>query len=373
MLLNQNSSLDELSNRKIKNCTLQEIDHIEFYVTDAYESAIFYKSSLGFNIIAYGNKQTGLNDKVSYIVEQGSIRFIFSSCLNIESSLYKHVLAHDNGVKNIAFLSSNIEADYDKAVKHGVQIVLEPTQVESQDLKTKIASVTCFGDTIHTFIQRERNKEWRMPFYKPFQDNKLKIDAGLVGIDHIAIALEKGQLNTWEEFYHNAFNFQQTHREDVYTEYSGMNSLVMSNPKGTIKFPLVEPASSDRKSQIDSYLESYGGAGVQHIAFLSEDIIKTTQVLKNNGIEFLTIPNSYYDNAYQSLPDAYKQKLPILKDLGILVDTDQKGVLMQIFSKPLQSRPTFFIEIIQRDNIQGFGSNNIKALFEAIERDQLSN
>lgn len=373
MLFDQNSSFDGPSDRQIKKCTLQEIDHIEFYVTDAYQSANFYKSSLGFNIIAYGNKQTGLNDKVSYIVEQGSIRFIFSSCSNTESSLYKHVLAHDDSVKNIAFLSSNIEADYNKAVKHGVQIVLEPTPVASQGSKTKIASVTSFGDTIHTFIQREKNKEWTMPFYKPFQNKKLEIDAGLIGIDHIAIALEKGQLSAWKEFYQNALNFQQTHKEDVYTEYSGMNSLVMSNPRGTIKFPLVEPAFGARKSQIDSYLESYGGAGVQHIAFLSEDIIQTTQVLKSNGIEFLAIPNSYYDNIYQILPDTYKQKLPILKELGILVDTNQKGVLMQIFSKPLQNRPTFFIEIIQRDNIEGFGSNNIKALFEAIERDQLSN
>jgi len=366
----QNNNLDEFSNKKIENCTLQKIDHVEFYVADAYEAANFYKTSLGFDIIAHGNPQTGLADKTSYIVKQGDIRFIFSSCENKESSLYKHVATHDNGVKSVAFLSSDVETDYDKAIKHGAQTILEPVQVEDQDLKTKTASVTCFGDTIHTFIQREKSKKWGMPFYKHFQDNKSEPNVGLLEIDHIAVALEKGQLSAWKEFYQNALNFQQTHREDVYTEYSGMNSLVMSNPKGTIKFPLVEPASGTRKSQIDSYLESYGCAGVQHIAFLSKDIIQTTQVLKRNGIEFLTIPNSYYDNVYQNLPTSYKQKLPILKELGILIDTDQEGVLMQIFSKPLQNRATFFIEIIQRDNIQGFGSNNIKALFEAIERDQ---
>jgi len=370
VLLKQNSGLNEPSVRKIENCTLHEIDHVEFYVADAYETASFYKSFLGFNIIAYANKETGLKDKISYIVEQGSIRFIFSSCSNTESSLYKHVIARDSGVKSIAFLSSNIEIDFNKSIKYGAERALELSQVESQDLKMKMASVTCFGDTIHTFIQREKNKKWGMPFYKPFQDNKSEPNVGLLEIDHIAVALEKGQLNAWKGFYQNALNFQQTHREDVYTEYGGMNSLVMSNPKGTIKFPLVEPATGTRKSQIDSYLESYGCAGVQHIAFLSKDIIQTVQTLKNNGIEFLTIPNSYYDNVYQNLPSSYKQKLPILKDLGILIDTDQKGVLMQIFSKPLQNRPTFFIEIIQRDNIQGFGSNNIKALFEAIERDQ---
>lgn len=373
MLHKQNNNLDELSDKKMENCTLQEIDHVEFYVADAYEAANFYKSSLGFNITTYGNKQTGLKDKTSYIVEQGSIRFIFSSCANTESFLYKHVIAHDDAVKSIAFLSSDVEADYDKAIKYGAQTILEPTRVEDQDVKTKMASVTCFGDTIHTFIQREKNKKWGMPFYKHFQDNKSEPNVGLLEIDHIAVALEKGQLNAWKEFYQNALNFQQTHREDVYTEYSGMNSLVMSNPKGTIKFPLVEPAPGTRKSQIDSYLDSYGCAGVQHIAFLSKDIIQTVQILRNNGIEFLTIPNSYYDNVYQNIPNSYKQKLPILKELGILIDTDQEGVLMQIFSKPLQDRPTFFIEIIQRDNIQGFGSNNIKALFEAIEKDQLSN
>ncbi len=350
--------------------TLREIDYVEFYVANSYQAAHFYQSALGFNIIAYGGPETGLIDKKSYIIKQGAIRFILSSPIKQHSSIHQHIMAHDDGVKDVAFLSSDVEADFEKTLKNGASSILSPIEIEENGLKVKIASIACFGDTVHTLIQREKIEEWSLPFYRPLKNNKCIFDVGLLEIDHIAIALAKDQLQTWSNFYQNAFGFQLTHKEDVYTEYSGMNSLVMSNAIGTIKFPLVEPAQGPKKSQIDSFLDYYGCSGVQHIAFLSNDIIKSTQILKAQGIEFLNIPTSYYDGVDKNISSKYREKLPIMKELGILVDTDQKGTLLQIFSKPLQSRPTFFIEIIQRDNVDGFGSNNIKALFEAIEREQ---
>ena len=353
----------------MNSSTVREIDYVEFYVANSYQAAHFYHSALGFDIIAYGGPETGLADKKSYIIKQGAIRFILSSPLKLHSSIHQHIIDHDDGVKDIAFLSNDVEADFEKTLKNGARSILSPFEIEENGLKTKIASIACFGDTVHTFIQRERAEEWYLPFYRPLK-NKCISDAGLLKIDHIAIALAKDQLQTWSNFYQNVFGFQLTHKEDVYTEYSGMNSLVMSNAIGTIKFPLVEPTQGPKKSQIDSYLDYYGCSGVQHIAFLSNDIIKSTQTLKARGIEFLNIPASYYDGVYKNISNKYREKLPVIKELGILVDTDQKGTLLQIFSKPLQSRPTFFIEIIQRDNVDGFGSNNIKALFEAIEREQ---
>ncbi len=357
----------------MNNSTLKGIDYVEFYVANAYQAANFYKSVLGFDIIAYGGPETGLADKRSYIIEQGTIRFILSSPTKKLSPIHQHIITHDDGVKDIAFLSSDVEADFKKAINNGGQPLLPPSSIENHNLKIKIATIACFGDTVHTFVQRENNKGWNMPFYRLFTNNKSSTEGKLLGIDHIAIALEKNQLNIWKEFYQNVLGLQLTHKEDVYTEYSGMNSLVMSNTTKTIKFPLVEPAEGSKKSQIDCYLDSYGCSGVQHIAFLTKNIIQTVQTLKTQGIEFLNIPSSYYDNVNKNIFSYYQEKLPIIKKLGILIDTDPKGVLMQIFSKPLQNRPTFFVEIIQRDNREGFGSRNIKALFEAIEREQQTN
>lgn len=354
----------------MKSSNLKGIDYIEFYVADSYRTANFYKALLGFNIIAYGGPETGLAGKKSYVIEQGAIRFIFSSPLDLYSSIHQHVIDHGDGVKDVAFVSNDIETDFKIAIQNGAHSVLSPFEIEDKGLKIKIATIASFGDTVHTFIQRENTEGWFLPFYRPFESDKCFTDVGLLGIDHIAVALEKGQLNIWKEFYQNAFGLQLTHKEDVYTEYSGMNSLVMSNTTGTIKFPLVEPAQGAKKSQIDSYLDFYGCAGVQHIAFLSSNIIKTAQSLTDNGLQFLDIPTTYYDDISKVISSQYREKLPIIKDLGILIDMNQKGVLMQIFSKPLQNRSTFFIEIIQRDNREGFGSNNIKALFEAIEREQ---
>lgn len=354
----------------MNDSTLKGIDYVEFYVANSYQAAHFYKSTLGFNVVAYGSPETGLIDKKSYIVEQGDIRVILSSPTVMHSSIHQHIIAHDDGVKDIAFLSSNVELDFKRAIDNGACPIFSPFDLEDHGLKVKVATIACFGDTVHTFIQREKDERWAMPFYRTFRTIKSGTTAvGLLEIDHIAIALEKGQLNTWKEFYQNALGFQLTHKEDVYTGYSGMNSLVMSNTTGTIKFPLVEPAQGPKRSQIDFYLFSYGGSGVQHIAFSTRDIIKTSQALKEQGIEFLNIPKSYYDNMCESTFGSYREKLPIIKDLGILIDTAPNGTLMQIFSKPLQSRPTFFLEVIQRDNMEGFGSNNIKALFEAIERE----
>ena len=355
------------------NSIISSVDYVELYVANSYQAANFYKTVLGFDIVAYGGEETGLANKKSYIIEQGKIRLILSSPTEVNSSIHLHIMKHDDGVKDIAFLSENVNESFQRAIDNGASPILYPIDIGEDNLTLKVASIACFGETIHTFIQRKNNEKWFMPFYQSFENGKSNSSVGLYEIDHIAIALEKEQLSIWQKFYKDTLGFQITHTEDVHTEYSGMNSVVMSNSTGNIKFPLVEPAGGTKKSQIENYLQHYSGAGVQHIAFLTNDIVSSTQSLKKKGIQFLNIPSSYYNNMSANLSNEIKEKLPLLKELGILIDTDSSGTLMQIFSKPLQTRPTFFIELVERNNKEGFGSRNIKALFEAIEKEQDKN
>lgn len=348
---------------------LKNIDFIELYVGNSFQAAHFYKAVLGFQIIAYAGPDTGLEDRISFVVKQGDVYLILTSSLREETVIAKHVSFHGDGVRDIAFLTDDVNSTFYNAVKHGAKPVLEPVTIHDVNHGKIIkASIQTFGETVHSFIQRFQ-QGWFLPHYQQISNSTSVKPTGITAIDHIAICLEKGTLNKWADFYKSTLGFYECHREDVHTEYSGMNSLVVRAQPDDIKFPLVEPATGGKSSQIDDYLRYYGSAGVQHIAFLSDNIMHTVKDLKEGGINFIKIPESYYVNLISRV-SSIDEEMNALKNLGILVDRDEKGYLMQIFSKPLQSRPTLFMEIIQRKNATGFGSGNIKALFQALEQEQ---
>lgn len=355
--------------------SLIKIDHIEFYVFNALQAANFYKSMLGFDIIAHGGPETGLQDKISYILKQGTIKLVISSAVDNNSNILKHVYAHDDGIKDIAFAVNDVRTLFETSIKLGATNVLIPT--DFNDGKTKItkATVASFGSTTHSFIERSTPSDI-LPFYQPIQYIPQNLDIGLEAIDHLAIAVESGTIKKWQAFYESIFGFHVFYSEDIYLGSSGMLSVVVANKDENIKFVLVEPVSSAEKSQIENYISYNGCAGVQHLAFLSKDLIKSVGFVQDQGMQFLNIP----DNYYKGLQGATKQKLDNniigrVQELNILVDgttKDEEGewYLMQVFSKPLQNRPTFFIEIIQRENAKGFGSGNIRALYAAVQKNQ---
>lgn len=350
--------------------SLKAVDHIEIYVFNAFQATNFYRSVFGFNIIAYAGPETGLKNQISYFLRQGTINLVISSSTNQESSFLQHVIKHDESVKDIAFTTNNIHQLYEAAIKAGAISILEPTEFCDGKVRVIKATIGTFGNTVHSFIQREMDSSFELPFYTsltyPPQKNHINLEA----LDHIAIALEKGTLEKWRKFYEEALGFYLFSAEDVVTNGNGMKSIVVSNPSQTIKLVLVEGISDKKPSQVENFISSYGCAGVQHLAFSSKSIIHAANCLNNNGVKFLEIPDTYYENLSPSLKNILQSKLEEIKRLNIIVDLENHGYLMQIFTRPIQNRPTFFIEVIQRENSIGFGSNNIKALFEAVEKDQ---
>lgn len=350
--------------------SLKGIDHIELYVFNAFQAASFYKAIFGFDIIAYAGPETGLKDQISYLLLQGSIHLVISSAISRESPILKHVIKHDDSVKDITFTANNVPKLYEAAKKSGATSILEPTEIYDGKVKIMKATIAAFGDTVHSFIERENPSATELPFYTPLASPVTKNLMGLENLDHIAVAVETGSLQKWQKFYEEVLGFHVFSAEDIYTSDSGMKSVVVSDSSETIKFVLVEGVRGKKKSQIENYISYYGGAGVQHLAFLSKDIIKAANLLQNHGIKFLEIPETYYDNIPVPLKKILQDKMESIKYSNILVDLEKNGYLMQMFTRPLQNLPTFFIEIMQRENSTGFGSNNIKALFEAVAKDQ---
>jgi 4-hydroxyphenylpyruvate dioxygenase len=345
-----------------------KISYIEFYVFNAFQAANFYRSVLGFDIIGYGGPETGLQDKISYILVQEEIKIIISSSVSTNSPLSQHIFLHNDSVKDIAFLCKNVKKAFEFCIKSGAIPFLEPTEINDNKEKIIKASVCTFGDTIHSFIEQNSDSNI-LPFYTPISQQCQYSRFGLKKIDHIAIALESGTLKHWQEFYEKVFNFHIFYSENIYLGKSGMLSVVMANKEENIKFVLIEPFSDGETSQIETFLNYNRGAGVQHLAFLSEDIINSVTLLKEQGISFLDIPVDYYTE----LKEDIKQKLNNIESIKknqILVDQEKNGYLMQVFSKPIQSSPTFFIELIQREKATGFGSKNIKALYTAVQKAQ---
>lgn len=346
------------------------INHLEIYVFNAFQAANFYRAIFGFDIIAYSGPETGLKDKISYHLQQGSIHLLISSAINRDSPLLKHLMKHDESVKDIAFTTCSVSKLYEAAIKAGAISLLKPTEIDDGTLKMIKATIATFGNTVHSFIERDESLHYELPFFTALNYHPNKSPVGLEKLDHTAIAIETGELERWKKFYEDVLGFSVFHKEETYTHDSGMKSIVVSDPSETIKFVLVEGVSRKKKSQVENYVSYNGCSGVQHLAFSSKDIISSATYLKNQGVKFLEIPQTYYENVHPTLKEILHDKMDSIQKLNILVDIEKQGYLLQMFTRPLQNLPTFFIEIIQRENSTGFGSNNIKALYEAVEKDQ---
>ncbi len=346
-------------------------DYVEFYVGNARQSAQYYKSLFGFRIAAYRGPETGVRDRASWLLVQNKIRFVLTTALQPEHEIAEHVRLHGDGVHDIALWVEDAAAAWRETTKRGARSVREPEVIRDEHGEIVRASIATYGETIHTFVER---RNYRGLFLPGFEEVKRagSEEGPLLYIDHMVGNVPLGEMQTWVDFYHNVLGFRQFQSfddKDVSTEYSALMSKVMSNGNGRIKFPLNEPASGKRKSQIEEYLEFYRGPGVQHVAMETGNIIETVSRLKSNGVEFLTVPSTYYDQL-QARVGQIDEPVDQLRDLGILVDRDDEGYMLQIFTRPVEDRPTLFYEIIQRKGSKSFGKGNFKALFEAIEREQ---
>ncbi len=348
-------------------------DHIEFYVGNALQAAHYYQSAFGFQLTAYRGLETGTRDRTSYLVQQDKIRFVLTSALHTDSPIAEHVRRHGDGVKDIALWVDDATYSFDETVLRGAVVVREPETLTDEFGSVVLASIETYGDTIHTFVERTGYSGIFMPGFES-RSNRFwsPPGAGLSYVDHCVGNVHLGDMNRFVDFYarvlgfRNLFSFDD---RDISTEYSALMSKVMANGNDRIKFPINEPAAGRKKSQIEEYLDFYDGAGCQHVAMTTNNIIETVTDLRNRGVEFLQVPTNYYD----SLPGRVGQideEIASLRGLGILVDRDDEGYLLQIFTKPIQDRPTVFYEIIQRKGARSFGKGNFKALFESIEREQ---
>jgi 4-hydroxyphenylpyruvate dioxygenase len=347
-------------------------DYIEFYVGNAKQAAQFYQSAFGFQMVAYRGPETGVRDRASYLLTQDKIRFVLTSPLGPDGEIADHVRKHGDGVRDIALWVDDARDAFAKAVERGAASAYAPRVQKDDAGEVVTAGIRIYGDTIHSLVER---KNYRGAFFPGFQPREPRYRAkptGLLHVDHCVGNVELGKMNEWVGFYERVMGFKNLvsfDDEDISTEYSSLMSKVMANGNERIKFPINEPAKGKKKSQIDEYLEFYGGPGVQHLALATDDIIETVRALRDRGIEFLQAPSTYYDTL-QKRVGTIDEPLDQLRDLGILVDRDPDGYLLQIFTKPVQDRPTLFYEIIERKGARSFGKGNFKALFEAIEREQ---
>ena len=347
-------------------------DYIEFYVGNAKQASLYYRAAFGFKLVAYRGPETGTRDRASYVLQQGKVRLVLTTAIRPDSDVARHVHDHGDGVKDLALWVNNAKTAYAKAIKRGAVSVREPEVIQDADGEVVIAAIKTYGETIHSLVERKKYKGAFLPGFVPAQPGFQGKPVGLKYVDHCVGNVELGAMNQWVRFYEDVLGFYNLISFDdkaISTEYSALMSKVVSNGNGRIKFPLNEPAAGRKKSQIDEYLEFYRGPGVQHIAIETNDIVKTVTKLRKNGVEFLRVPGTYYDTVLDRVGHIDEDIAP-LKELGILVDRDDEGYLLQIFSKPVEDRPTLFFEIIQRKGAKSFGAGNFKALFEALEREQ---
>ena len=347
-------------------------DYIEFYVGNAKQSAIYYRATFGFELVAYRGPETGVRDRASYLLQQDKIRLVLTSPLGPEGPIAQHIALHGDGVRDIAFWVDDARDAHAKAVERGARSIQAPTVAKDDKGEVVVAAIATYGDTIHSIVERKGYQGLFLPGFVPMTSEFVPASVGLKYVDHCVGNVELGKMNEWVGFYERVLGFTNILTFDdktISTEYSALMSKVMSNGNGRIKFPINEPAAGKKKSQIDEYLDFYRGPGVQHIAIATNDIVKTVRTLRSRGVEFLRVPKTYYDTVLDRVGKIDEDLAP-LAELGILVDRDDEGYLLQIFTKPVQDRPTLFYEIIQRKGAKSFGAGNFKALFEAIEREQ---
>ena len=348
-------------------------DHVELWVGNAKQSAYFYENAFGFTRTAYSGPETGVRERSSYVLEQGDIRLVVSTGLREDHEIARHATRHGDGVRDIALLVPDATEAYRQAVQRGARGVAEPHTVEDDYGKVELSAIATYGDTIHSFVNRSAYDGPYMPGYQSVSSNgSANPGVGLKAIDHCVGNVELGRMEHWVEFYERVMGFTEMIHfsdEDISTEYSALMSKVMADGDGKIKFPINEPAEGRRKSQIEEYLEFYGGPGVQHVALASDNIVDTVEALKERGIGFLETPDAYYEDVAERV-GSIDESWDDVRRLKILADRDDDGYLLQIFTKTAQDRPTLFFEVIERHGARGFGDGNFKALFEAIEREQ---
>ena len=347
-------------------------DYIEFWVGNAKQAALHYRHVMGFDFVAYRGPETGSRDRASYLLVQDKLRFVLTSPMGPEGEIAAHVHKHGDGVRDLAFWVDDARDAYAKAIERGARSVHPPHVHSDADGEVVVAAIATYGDTIHSIVERRNYRGTFIPGYQPVRPAFRGRSTGLKYVDHCVGNVELGKMNEWVGFYSRVlgfFNLLSFDDKQISTEYSALMSKVMSNGNGRIKFPINEPAAGKKKSQIEEYLDFYRGPGVQHIAIATDDIVKTVRELQSRGMEFLTIPKSYYETVLDRVGTIDEDIAP-LAELGVLVDRDDEGYLLQIFSKPVQDRPTLFYEIIQRKGAKSFGAGNFKALFESLEREQ---
>jgi len=360
------------SSTEVDFLPLQGTDYVEFYVGNAKQAAHFYKTAFGFQSLAYSGPETGVREKASYVIRQNKLTFVLTTPLRSNNPITEHIHKHGDGVKVLALKVEDATSAWEETTKRGGKSYLEPVTISDDDGELVMSGIHTYGDTVHLFIERGNYRGVFMPGFRKWESAYNPADTGLLYVDHCVGNVGWNQMNPWVKFYEDVMGFRNIltfDDKDISTEYSALMSKVMSNGNGFVKFPINEPAEGKKKSQVEEYLDFYNGEGVQHVAVATNDIVKTVTDIQKRGIEFLNIPTSYYDE----LPDRVghiDEDLEPLKQLGILVDRDNEGYLLQIFTKPVEDRPTLFFEIIQRKGAKSFGKGNFKALFEALEKEQ---
>ncbi len=351
---------------------LQGTDYVEFYVGNAKQAAHYYKTAFGFQSLAYAGPETGVKDKASYVVHQNKLTFVFTTALRKDNDIANHVALHGDGVKVLALKVEDATNAWKETTRRGGRSYIEPTKMKDNNGELVMSGIHTYGDTVHLFIERKNYHGPFMPGYKKWESIYNPPEAGLLYVDHCVGNVGWNQMNKWVSFYEQVMGFRNIlsfDDKDISTEYSALMSKVMSNGNGYVKFPINEPAQGKKKSQVEEYLEFYNGEGCQHVAIATNNIIDTVIKLQERGVEFLKIPSSYYSTLLERVGHIDEDLKP-LSELGILVDRDDEGYLLQIFSRPVEDRPTLFFEIIQRKGAKSFGKGNFKALFEALEREQ---
>ena len=374
---NTNDGLEKIFEGAQDFLPLLGTDYIEFYVGNAKQAAHFYKTAFGFQSLAYKGLETGSKESVSYVVKQDKIKLVLTTALNSQSTIGEHVKKHGDGVKIIALWVEDSKKSYDETIKRGAKSYLSPTTEKDEFGEIVKSGIFTYGETVHLFIERKNYSGDFLPGFIKWESEYNPPPVGLKFVDHMVGNVGWGEMNTWVKWYEEVMgfvNFLSFDDKQIHSEYSALMSKVMSNGNGRIKFPINEPAKAKKKSQIEEYLDFYEGAGVQHIAIATDNIIETVKKLKSRGIDFLSAPPKEY---YREIPKRLgshmkmmKEDISELQELAILVDADEEGYLLQIFTKPVEDRPTLFFEIIQRMGARGFGAGNFKALFESIEREQ---
>ncbi|MGH7667788.1 MAG: 4-hydroxyphenylpyruvate dioxygenase [Candidatus Dormibacteria bacterium] len=354
-----------------RETSLEGVDHIEFFVGNARQAAHFYRSAFGFDVVAYSGPETGVRDRASYVLKQGAVTLVMTAPLSPEGEVADHVRLHGDGVRTLAFTVDDATTAFQDAVQRGARPVAEPHVLEDDQGAVRLATVRTFGDTVHTFVERAEYTGSFLPGYR--SEFKEGAGAGLQVVDHCVCNVELTRMDEWVSWYNRVFGFdvfQEFDENDIATQYSALRSkVVRGGREGRVTFPINEPAKGLRRSQIDEYLDYYHGPGVQHIALHSEDIIASVDWLRRQGAEFLRAPDSYYERLPERVGEI-DEDLERLRQLNILVDRDEHGYLLQIFTRPVEDRPTLFFEVIQRKGCRGFGKGNFQALFESIEREQ---